>query len=87
MAIDGKTLRGSRKADGSTVQIISAWASNNGLNLARRAVDSKSNEITAVPKLLRHLNLKGVVESLDAMGRRKRSQWRSFTPGRTTCWG
>jgi len=68
VAIDGKTLRGSRKADESTVQIVSAWACHNGITLARRAVDAKSNEITAVPKLLRQLNLKGAVVSLDAMG-------------------
>lgn len=72
VAIDGKTLRGSRKADESTVQIVSAWACHNGLTLAQRAVDSKSNEITAVPKLLRQLNLKGAVVSLDAMGAQKK---------------
>jgi len=72
VAIDGKTLRGSRKADESTVQIVSAWACHNGLTLTQRAVDSKSNEITAVPKLLRHLNLKGAVVSMDAMGAQKK---------------
>jgi len=66
--IDGKTLRGSRKADESTVQIVSAWAQHNGLTLAQQAVDKKSNEITAVPKLLRLLNLKGGIVTLDAMG-------------------
>jgi predicted transposase YbfD/YdcC len=68
VAIDGKTLRGSRKADESTVQILSAWACHNGITLSQRAVDHKSNEITAVPKLLRHLNLKGAIVSIDAMG-------------------
>ena len=72
VALDGKTLRGSRKADESTVQIVSAWACHNGLTLAQRAVDSKSNEITAVPKLLRHLNVKGAVVSIDAMGTQKK---------------
>ena len=72
VALDGKTLRGSRKADESTVQIVSAWACHNGLTLAQRAVDSKSNEITAVPKLLRQLNLKGAVVSIDAMGAQKK---------------
>lgn len=72
VALDGKTLRGSRKADESTVQIVSAWACHNGLTLAQRAVESKSNEITAVPKLLRHLNLKGSVVSIDAMGAQRK---------------
>ena len=72
VALDGKTLRGSRKVDESTVQIVSAWACHNGLTLSQRAVDSKSNEITAVPKLLRHLNLKGAVVSIDAMGAQRK---------------
>lgn len=72
VAIDGKTLRGSRKADESTVQIVSAWACHNGLTLAQKAVDTKSNEITAVPKLLRLLNLKGSIVSLDAMGAQRK---------------
>lgn len=68
VAIDGKALLGSRKPDESTVQIVSAWACHNGITLSQRAVDHKSNEITAVPKLLRHLNLKGAIVSIDAMG-------------------
>ncbi len=70
--IDGKTLRGSRKADESTVQIVSAWAQHNGLTLAQQAVDKKSNEITAVPKLLRLLNLQGAIVTLDAMGAQRK---------------
>ncbi len=50
------------------MQILSAWACHNGITLSQRAVDHKSNEITAVPKLLRHLNLKGAIVSIDAMG-------------------
>lgn len=73
VAIDGKTLRGSRKADGTTVQIVSAWSCHNGLTLAQHAVDEKSNEITAVPRLLRLLNLKGAIVSLDAMGTQRRT--------------
>lgn len=70
--IDGKTLRGSRKTDESTVQIVSAWAQYNGLTLAQQAVDQKSNEITAVPKLLRLLDLKGAIVTLDAMGAQRK---------------
>ncbi|NJM36667.1 MAG: ISAs1 family transposase [Akkermansiaceae bacterium] len=63
VAIDGKTIRGSRNADESTVQILSAWACHNDITLSQLAVDQKSNEITAVPKLLRQLNLKGAIVS------------------------
>jgi predicted transposase YbfD/YdcC len=47
---------------------VSAWACDKGLTLAQAFVDEKSNEITAVPKLLKMLNLEGAVVSLDAMG-------------------
>lgn len=65
--IDGKTLRGSRKDDGTMIQMVSAWIAQEGLTIAQQAVDKKSNEITAVPLLLRQLDLKGAVVSLDAM--------------------
>jgi hypothetical protein len=47
---------------------VSAWSSEHGLVLAQQRVDSKSHEITAVPVLLKLLNLKGTVVTLDAMG-------------------
>ncbi len=47
---------------------VSAWSSEHGLVLAQEKVDSKSNEITAVPLLLQLLNLKGAIVTLDAMG-------------------
>jgi predicted transposase YbfD/YdcC len=47
---------------------VSAWSSEHGLVLAQQRVDAKSNEITAVPVLLKLLNLKGTVVTLDAMG-------------------
>ncbi len=68
VAIDGKALRGSRKADESTVRILSVRACHNSLTLSQRAVHAMSNEITGVPKLLRHLNLKGAIVRIDAMG-------------------
>ena len=74
VAIDGKTLRGSfQAADKSdALHLISAWATASGLTLGQLLVDSKSNEITAVPKLLRQLDVKGCVVSLDAMGCQKK---------------
>ena len=48
--------------------MVSAWASANNLVLAQRKVDDKSNEITAIPKLLDALELSGTVVTIDAMG-------------------
>lgn len=68
--IDGKTMRGSYTcADKSDMlHIVSAWASQQGITLGQVAVDSKSNEITAIPQLLRMLELQGTIVSIDAMG-------------------
>ncbi len=69
VAIDGKTLCGTREAGKKTlVHMVSAWASANNLVLAQRKVDEKSNEITAIPKLLDALELTGTVVTIDAMG-------------------
>ncbi len=69
VAIDGKTLRRSgSKGGGKALHVISAWAGIRGITLGQLAVGEKSNEITAVPKLLRQLDVKGCVVSLDAMG-------------------
>ena len=68
--IDGKTMRGSyTNADKSDMlHIVSAWASQQGITLGQVAVDSKSNEITAIPELLKILELQGAIVSIDAMG-------------------
>ena len=69
VAIDGKALRGTREAGKATlIHMVSAWASTNNLVLAQRKVDEKSNEITAIPKLLAALELSGTVVTIDAMG-------------------
>src|ERR1035438_7165091 len=69
VAIDGKTLCGTREAGKKAlVHMVSAWASTNNLVLAQRKVDEKSNEITAIPKLLDALELAGTVVTIDAMG-------------------
>ncbi len=69
VAIDGKTLRRSfDKASGtSALHMVSAWASGQRLVLAQVAVDAKSNEITAMPKLLEMLSLRGMIITADAM--------------------
>lgn len=73
IAIDGKTLRGSKTSpDGKgALHLVSAYATEAGLVLAQQAVDGKSNEITAIPELLDMLNLKGAIVSIDAMGTQK----------------
>ena len=69
LAIDGKTLRRSYdRAEGqSPLHLVSAWAAEQRLALGQLAVDGKSNEITAVPKLLEMLALPGMVVTADAM--------------------
>jgi predicted transposase YbfD/YdcC len=69
VAIDGKTLCGTRETGKKKlVHMVSAWAEGNGLVLGQRKVDEKSNEITAIPKLLDALELAGTVVTIDAMG-------------------
>jgi predicted transposase YbfD/YdcC len=69
VAIDGKSLRGTRETGKKTlVHMVSAWAEGNGLVLGQRKIDEKSNEITAIPKLLDALELAGTVVTIDAMG-------------------
>ena len=66
--IDGKSLRGSRGPDGTCLHLVSAWVGANCLTLGQVAVEDKSNEITAIPKLLRLLELQGALVSIDALG-------------------
>ncbi len=70
IAIDGKTVRHSydHNSDQKSIVMVSAWARKSGLVLAQRKVSKKSNEITAVPELLKALELKGAIVTLDAMG-------------------
>ena len=69
VSIDGKTIRGSRHNGGkSFVHMVSAWAHKNNLSLGQIKVGDKSNEITAIPKLLNVLAIKGCVVTIDAMG-------------------
>src|SRR3954454_13436332 len=73
VAVDGKAVRrsGSRRHDHRPLHLVSAWASEQGLALGQRAVDGKSNEITAIPELLDTLRLEGCIVTLDAMGCQK----------------
>jgi predicted transposase YbfD/YdcC len=73
IAIDGKTLCHSTNAStlGGPLQLVSAWATQNHLLLGQVAVESDSNELTAIPKLLELLDLKGALVTLDALGCQK----------------
>lgn len=70
IAIDGKCLRGSidRASNKAAIYMVSAWAQQNHLVLGQQKVDDKSNEITAIPKLLTQLDIAGAVVTMDAMG-------------------
>ena len=73
IAIDGKTLRRSfdRRSGKAALHMVSAWAVKNHVLLGQEAVEKKSNEIVAIPKLLEILDLKGAVVTIDAMGCQK----------------
>lgn len=70
IAIDGKTLRRSFDAASSKapIHMVSAWATANHVSLGQVVTDAKSNEITAIPKLLEILEIKGCLVTIDAMG-------------------
>ena len=74
IAIDGKTIRGaSTKSNPNSIcpHILTAWATNQGLSLGQFKVNDKSNEITAIPELLKKIFVKGSVITIDAMGCQK----------------
>ncbi len=73
VAIDGKTLCGShdKNSDQSAIQMVSAWATTNKLVLGQVKVDEKSNEIIAIPELLKILELAGCIVTIDAIGCQK----------------
>jgi predicted transposase YbfD/YdcC len=68
--IDGKTLRGAKEAGNSRslIHMVSVWSASQHLVLAQQKVSEKSNEITAIPALLKLLSVRGCLVSMDAMG-------------------
>ncbi len=68
ICIDGKTMRGNRRGEEKPSHIVSAWSKEDGFCLGQKAVDEKSNEITAIPELLDRIQIKGQVVTIDAMG-------------------
>lgn len=75
IAIDGKTLRGSRgwnKKD-RALHLLHAWSTEHGICLGQVSVDEKSNEITALPELIESLELKGAIVTTDALNTQKQT--------------
>jgi len=72
IAIDGKTVRGSRKGKSAGIHMVNAWATESGLALGQLKIDAKSNEITAVPELLDTLAIEGCLVTADAMSCQKK---------------
>lgn len=70
IAIDGKTVRRShdRSIGKDAIHMVNAWATHNGIALGQWKTDAKSNEITAIPLLLRQLNVAECIVTVDAMG-------------------
>src|SRR3954451_11015306 len=73
IAIDGKTARRSRdvKNDLGALHVVTAWAGELGLALGQQACAEKSNEITAIPELLKKIDVRGGIVTIDAMGAQK----------------
>jgi predicted transposase YbfD/YdcC len=73
VAIDGKTLRRSydRRSAKAAIHLVSAWATHNRVVLGQLKTAEKSNEITAIPELLKVLDVKGCIVTIDAMGCQK----------------
>jgi predicted transposase YbfD/YdcC len=74
VAIDGKTVRRShdRTIGKDAIHMVNAWAQHNGIALGQVKTDQKSNEITAIPKLLELLTVSGCIVTIDAMGCQKK---------------
>ena len=68
VCIDGKTMRGNKRKGSRPSPIVSAWCREDGFRLGQRAVEEKSNEITAIPELLDKIQVKGQIVTIDAMG-------------------
>jgi predicted transposase YbfD/YdcC len=74
ISIDGKELRNSydREKEQNSLHLVSAWVSSHHLLLGQVKTEEKSNEITAIPKLLELINIKGHIVTIDAMGAQKK---------------
>ncbi len=83
IAVDGKTSRRShdRRKGRNPLHLVSAWAARQRIVLGQQATEEKSNEITAIPLLLKHLDLKGALVTMDAMGTQHRDRLGAIRDG------
>ena len=88
MAIDGKTLCHSFEAANNEVaiHIVSAWVTANHLSLGEVVTDENSNKIMVIPKLLKVLEIKGVLVTVDAMGCQREVAKKSVHQQTNTSW-
>ena len=70
ICIDGKTMRSNKQNGEKPSHIVSSWSKEDGFCLGQKAVEEKSNEITAIPDLLEKIQIKGQIVTIDAMGTR-----------------
>ena len=71
ICIDGKTMRSNKSKGKRPSHIVSAWSREDGFCLGQKAIEEKSNEITAIPQLLEKIQIKGQIVTIDAMGTQK----------------
>jgi predicted transposase YbfD/YdcC len=72
IAIDGKTARRSHRGGKGALHMVSAWARENGIVVGQVKTEEKSNEITAIPELLKVIDVRGAIITIDAMGTQKK---------------
>jgi predicted transposase YbfD/YdcC len=72
LAIDGKTMRGNRSGTQTPLHIVSAYSKEDGLCFGQEPVSEKSNEITAIPVLLKRIAIENTIVTIDAMGTQKK---------------
>ena len=80
ICVDGKTMRSNKRKNTKPCHIVSAWSREDGYRLGQQAVKEKSNEITAIPKVLESIQIKGQVVTIDEWGHRQQS-WRQYGRG------
>lgn len=68
ICVDGKTMRSNKRNGSKPCHIVSAWSREDGYCMGQKAIDEKSNEITAIPKVLETIEIKGQIVTIDAMG-------------------
>ena len=71
ICIDGKTMCGNKRKEEKPSHIVSAWSKEDGFCLGQKAVEEKSNEITAIPELLEKIQIRSQIITIDAMGTQK----------------